>query len=166
MGSYGPGLTVSSYTLDSALPVSYTTPNTTTEIYGVPFFQPAAFPDGHHQLTITLTGGDWLWLDEIRYNPSSSPPSPKKTPTGAIVGGVVGAVALMAIVVWLFIRNRWRQRSQDFESEHVIRPSPTSHRYGAQKCRLMVTSVPWTRTPLSLYRSPLSPKPPCLNVPT
>jgi hypothetical protein len=128
MGSYGPGLTVSSYTLDSALPVSYTAPNTTTEIYGVPFFQPVAFADGQHQLTITLTGGDWLWLDEIRYNPSSSPSSPNKTPTGAIVGGVVsavGAVALIAIVVWFFIRNR-RRRSQDSESENfyfVILPN-------------------------------------------
>ena len=122
MGSYGPGLTVSSYTLDSALPVSYTAPNTSTEIYGVPFFQPAAFPDGQHQLTITLTGGDWFWLDEIRYNPSPSPSSPKKTPTGAIVGGVAGAVgvvALMATVLWLFIRNRRRRRSEDFESEPV-----------------------------------------------
>jgi hypothetical protein len=120
MGSYGPGLTVSSYTLDDALPVSYTAPNTTTEIYGVPFFQPAAFADGQHQLTITLTGGDWLWLDEIRYSPSSSPSPPNKTPTGAIIGGVVsavGAVALIAIVVWLFIRNR-RRRSQDSESEN------------------------------------------------
>jgi hypothetical protein len=95
----------------------------TTEIFGVPFFQPATFPDGQHQLTITLTGGDWLWLEEIQYNPSSSPPSPTKTPTGAIVGGVVGtvgAVALMAIVAWLFIRNCWQQRSQDFESEDVM----------------------------------------------
>ena len=122
LGSYGSGLTVSSYTLDSALPVSYTAPNTSTEIYGVPFFQPAPFPDGQHQLTITLTGGDWFWLDEIRYNPSPSPSLPKKTPTGAVVGGAVGAVgvvALMAIALWLFTRNRRRRRSEDFESEPV-----------------------------------------------
>ena len=129
MGSYGPGLTVSSYTLDTALPVSYTAPNTTTEIFGVPFFNPAAFADGRHELTITLTGGDWLWLDEIRYNPSPSPPS-KKIPTGAIVGGVVGGVALVAlvaIIAWLFFRNR-RKRSEDSESEHsTFHHAPESH---------------------------------------
>ena len=128
MGSYGPGLTVSSYTLDTALPVSYTAPNTTTEIFGVPFFNPAAFADGRHELTITLTGGDWLWLDEIRYNPSS-PPSSKKIPTGAIVGGVVGGVALVAIIIaWLFFRNRRRRRSEDSESEHsTFHHAPESH---------------------------------------
>ena len=116
MGSYRPGLTVSSYTLDTALPVSYTALNTTTEIYGVPFFNPAAFADGQHELTITLTGGDWLWLDEIQYYPSPLSLS-KKMHTGAIVGGVVGGVALVAIITWLFILNR-QQRSEDYQSEH------------------------------------------------
>ena len=116
MGSYRPGLTVSSYTLDTALPVSYTALNTTTEIYGVPFFNPAAFADGQHELTITLTGGDWLWLDKIQYYPSPLSLS-KKMHTGAIVGGVVGGVALVAIITWLFILNR-QQRSEDYQSEH------------------------------------------------
>ncbi|KAF8605549.1 hypothetical protein BDV93DRAFT_554403 [Ceratobasidium sp. AG-I] len=85
--------------------------------------------DGPHTLTITHAGieGTYANVDFFKYMPSvrypptiSASPSPpatssasaviiKSTPIGAIVGGVVGGVALIALIVGILI---WRWRRQ------------------------------------------------------
>ncbi|PFH50377.1 hypothetical protein AMATHDRAFT_4030 [Amanita thiersii Skay4041] len=59
-------------------------------------------------------------------SPSSSSTSQAKTPVGAIIGGVLGGFALIAIlaiiIAWLFIRNCRRPRRIDLDGTSIERP--------------------------------------------
>lgn len=130
-GNYGIDRPQSTYVLDNASPVTFTAPNSTTQVYRQLFYQSPTLQDGGHSLVITFAGppNAWFWLDYLQHTPSkiaavastsvanaasataSGGTSASRSNGGAIAGGVVGGVAVFVIVaLGFFLLGRRRTR--------------------------------------------------------
>ncbi|KAK7908472.1 hypothetical protein PG985_015775 [Apiospora marii] len=94
----------------------------------------------------------------VTVSPVNSTPSdpdgktPSTSPTGAIVGAIVGGVLLVALAVLAFVllaKRRRRQREQQQQQQQIITkdlisaPSPTSHeKSGGLRTRLRLSTIP------------------------
>ncbi|KAJ7038033.1 hypothetical protein C8F04DRAFT_1091137 [Mycena alexandri] len=130
------GLPSASISIDKGPPVSYVAPvQPTTVTSNNLFFNSGDIAEGTHTVVFTLQNANTLWLDYFLvtpnspgFSPSSSAasapsssssseslgsnaPSKKHTPIGAIVGAVIGVLALAALTILLlfFCRRRRRQ---------------------------------------------------------
>ncbi|KAF7344722.1 hypothetical protein MVEN_01632900 [Mycena venus] len=107
---------------------------------------------GNHTLVITAMNDQPVWADYflvtpnppgtvISSSPSSAgspsntaPPSHKSTPVGAIVGPIVGVLALVALVAAIFLCRRRRRQQEEYEGllmSNDIAPAPSISGYAA-----------------------------------
>ncbi|KAJ7443946.1 hypothetical protein B0H11DRAFT_2090356 [Mycena galericulata] len=126
-----------SYTIDGGAPVDFALtglPAQSATLYNALFFQTNTLTPATHNLVVTYAGNSaqtplvvgMFYVTNIS-TPSSSSPSPsiaspsadlshtqvkvnKTSPLGAIVGGIVGCLAVLALVVGLVFWCRRRQR--------------------------------------------------------
>ncbi|KAG5638613.1 hypothetical protein H0H81_011503 [Sphagnurus paluster] len=122
------GAASGSYSIDGGDPITFQlnglSPTATVTIYNQAFFTTPNLTPGPHSLLVTYQGAsgpatpltlDYLYVTNTSTSTNStSNPNDKpsdhnqvsKTPVGAIVGGVVGAIALLAIFAFVFWRRR------------------------------------------------------------
>ncbi|CAE7145154.1 unnamed protein product [Rhizoctonia solani] len=75
----------------------------------VPLFMTSGLGDGQHTLVITnLEGGKSLTIDYAEYTPSSGS-------NAGLIGGVIGALAVLVLLGWYFIRKRKSARRNNFD---------------------------------------------------
>lgn len=118
------------YSIDGGAPVPYRIdglPNRSTSIYFQTFFTTPDLPVGPHNIVVTHQGAGGevpLTLGALYITNSSAPdlPAPTQTappkpeqnasvPIGAIVGGVVTALAVICAILAFFLLRRRRRRS-------------------------------------------------------
>ncbi|KAJ7717018.1 hypothetical protein B0H16DRAFT_448431 [Mycena metata] len=135
------GLPSASISIDKGPAVLYAAPvQPTTVTSNNLMFNSGDIAEGNHTLVVTLQNANTLWLDYLLVTPNSpgfssssasSAPSSSSTskslgsnstkkhsPTGAIVGAVLGVFALAAIaaVLFFFCRRRRRQTHENLEN--------------------------------------------------
>ena len=174
------------YTLDNASPVTFTAPdNATSEIPDYSFFVATGLPAAVHKLVINITYVETrvpYLIDYVAYLPpesastslsissSANPTNPtipsftgtlpqnskSSTPVGAIVGGVIGGVALLVITglaIWYLCRRRSRREAYFYETAN---PTDMLHQ-GTTQCSVRIACVlivhQRSRTHLSRVRS-------------
>ncbi|KAL0570816.1 hypothetical protein V5O48_011131 [Marasmius crinis-equi] len=140
--------------LDDGSPTTFAPPEPTDDIYNQQIFQASNLPRKTHKLTGSLTNGGLLIVDYFLIqpgDPTAPPPDTgngRKTPAGAIAGGVVGGLALVVILLmvfwWLRRRKRIRhQRELEAVGADLITPYPAP--------------VPASRNPTHPNQNTLSP---------
>ncbi|KAJ7439767.1 hypothetical protein FB451DRAFT_1445446, partial [Mycena latifolia] len=164
---YPPNATFASYTIDGGAPVTFPLkglPNARAQSstqYNSLLFTTPTLPNGPHNLTVTH-GGDvdrtplvvkWFYVTNTTSESLISHITPTPGPkTGAIAGGVVGSLILLAFLAALFVWLRRKHRRRRASSERYsiamaeagvspFRPGPdaeTSTGYYSG------TSAPWT----------------------
>ncbi|KAG5638614.1 hypothetical protein H0H81_011504 [Sphagnurus paluster] len=120
------GAASGSYSVDGGDPVTFQlnglSPTATVTIYNQAFFTTPNLTPGPHSLLVTYLGAsspatpltlDYLYVTNT--STSNNEPSDhnrvSKTPIGPIVGGVVGAIALLAILAFIF---GWARRRRQY----------------------------------------------------
>ncbi|KAL0570817.1 hypothetical protein V5O48_011132 [Marasmius crinis-equi] len=123
--------------LDDGSPTTFAPPEPTDDIYNQQIFQASNLPRKTHKLTGSLKNSGLFIIDYFLIqpgDPNAPPPdtgSGRKTPAGAIAGGVVGGLALVVILLMVFwwLRRRKRihhQKELEAVDADLVTPYPVS----------------------------------------